>query len=346
MKLALIGLGTVNRGLLELLLEKKDYLSRENNFNPVITAVSDPVVGSVFSEKGINIEEIITLLQKENNIKNYSDGVKGWDSEKTIKESNADTIVEATPTNLETGDPGLSLIRIALNSKKNVVTTNKGPIVLAYRQLRNLADKNGVFLRFEGTVLSGTPIISLIESTFKGVEINEVRGIMNGTANYILTKMEIGLSYEEALNRAKEKGIAEEQPEADIKGWDAAAKIVIVANVLMGGNLKFEEVNVKGIDTVREKDIIKALQERKHWKLIATAKKTESGIIASVAPEILSDQDPLSKITGSINAVNFTTDILGNVMVSGPGAGKRETGYALLSDLLYINEKGGIDGRN
>jgi homoserine dehydrogenase len=339
MKLALIGLGTVNRGLLELLLEKKDILLKEYNFNPLVTAISDPVVGSAFSEKGLNIEEILSLLQKDNNIKDYSDGVKGWDSEKTIKEANADIIVEATPTNLETGAPGLSLIRTALNSKKNVVTTNKGPIVLAYRELKDLAEQNGVSLRFEGTVLSGTPVINLVESTFKGIEIKEVRGIMNGTANYILTKMEIGLSYEEALKKARKKGIAEEQPEADIKGWDSAAKIVIIANVLMGGDIKIKDVSVKGIDTVTEKDIIKALKDRKHWKLIASAKKTERGIIASVAPEILSDQDPLSKITGSINAINFTTDILGNIMVSGPGAGKKETGYALLSDLLFVNEK-------
>jgi homoserine dehydrogenase len=338
MKLALIGLGTVNRGLLELLAEKKDILSKEYEFNPLITAISDPVVGSVFSEKGIDVKEILSLLQKENNIRNYSEGIKDWDSEKTIKEGIADTIVEATPTDIKTGEPGLSLIKTALKNKKNVVTTNKGPIVLAYRELKDIASKNGVSLRFEGTVLSGTPVLNLVESTLKGVEIKEIRGIMNGTANYILTKMEIGLSYEEALNRAKKKGIAEEQSDADTKGWDAAAKIVIVANVLMGGDLKIGEVSVKGIDTVSETDIIKALKERKHWKLIATAKKTERRIVASVAPEILSDQDPLSKITGSINAINFTTDILGNIMVSGPGAGKKETGYALLSDLLHIHE--------
>jgi homoserine dehydrogenase len=344
MKLAFIGLGTVNRGLLELLSEKKDFLSKVYGFAPQVTAISDPVVGSIFSERGINIQEILSLLQKENNIRNYSEGIKDWDSEKTIKDGNADTIVEATPTNIKTGEPGLSLIRNAIECKKNVVTTNKGPIVLAYKELKELAEQNGVFLRFEGTVLSGTPVLSLVESNFKGVGIKEVRGIMNGTANYILTKMEIGLSYEEALDKAKKKGIAEEQSDADTKGWDAAAKIVIIANVLMNGNLKFSEVSIKGIDTVAETDIIKALKERKHWKLIATAKKTEKGIVASVAPEILSDQDPLSKITGSINAINFTTDILGNVMISGPGAGKKETGYALLSDLLYINEKGGNNG--
>ena len=344
MNLALIGLGTVNRGLLELLVEKKDFLSKVYGFTPKVTAISDPVVGSVFSGKGINIEEILSLLNEENKISNYSDGEKGWNSEKTIKDGNADTIVEATPTNIKTGEPGLALIRNAIECKKNVVTTNKGPIVLAYKELKELAEQNGVFLRFEGTVLSGTPVLSFVESNFKGVEIKEVRGIMNGTANYILTKMEIGLSYEEALDKAKKKGIAEEQSDADTKGWDAAAKIVIIANVLMNGNLKFKEISIKGIETVTETDIIKALKERKHWKLIATAKKTEKGIIASVAPEILSDQDPLSKITGSINAINFTTDILGNVMVSGPGAGKKETGYALLSDLLYINEKGGNNG--
>ncbi len=338
MKLALIGLGTVNRGLLELLIEKQDFLSKAYGFTPLVTAISDPVVGSVFSEKGINIKEILSFLGKENNIKNYPVGMKGWDSEKTIKDGDADTIVEATPTDIKTGEPGLSLIRTALKCKRNVVTTNKGPLVLAYRELKELAAQNGVLLRFEGTILSGTPVLSFVESNCKGIEIKEIRGIMNGTANYILTKMEIGLSYEEALKRAKKKGIAEEQSDADTKGWDAAAKIVIAVNVLMGGNLKFEEVPIKGIETVSETDIIKALKERKHWKLIATAKKTEKGIVASVAPEILSDQDPLSKITGSINAINFTTDVLGNVMISGPGAGKKETGYALLSDLLNIHE--------
>ena len=238
----------------------------------------------------------------------------------------------------------MSLIKTALKNKKNVVTSNKGPLVLAYKELKNLSEQNGVSLRFEGTILSGTPVLNFVEANFKGIEIKEIRGIMNGTANYILTKMEIGLSYDEALDKAKKKGIAEEQSDADTKGWDAAAKIVIAANVLMGGNLKFEEVSIKGIETVSEIDIIKALKEHKHWKLIAKAKKTENRIVASVAPEILSDKDPLSKITSSINAINFTTDILGNVMISGPGAGKRETGYALLADLLYINKKGGING--
>ncbi|MEO0293917.1 MAG: homoserine dehydrogenase [candidate division WOR-3 bacterium] len=339
MKIALIGLGTVNRGFLELLLEKKEELSEKYNFSPLVVAISDPLVGSVFSEEGIVIEEVISLLEKENSIKNYSSGEKGWDSEKTILESGADTIVEATPTDLKTGDPGLSLLRLALTNKKDVVTTNKGPIALAYKELKKLAQQNGVFLRFEGTVLSGTPVINFVQANLKGIEIKEVRGIMNGTANYILTKMELGFSYEEALSRAKKKGIAEEQPEADIKGWDSAAKIVIIANVLMGGNLKVSEVSVKGIDTVTEKDIIKALNEGKHWKLIATARKEGDKIIASVTPEILSDKDPLSKITGTINAINFATDVLGNVMISGPGAGKRETGYAILSDLIYINEK-------
>jgi len=338
MKLALIGLGTVNRGLLELLIEKQEFLLKAYGFAPSVTAISDPVVGSVFSEKGLNIKEILSLLLKENSIKNYSEGIKDWDSEKTIKDGDADTIVEATPTDIKTGEPGLSLIRTALKCKKNVVTTNKGPLVLAYRELKELAVQNGVLLRFEGTILSGTPVLSFVESNFKGIEIKEIRGIMNGTANYILTKMEIGLSYQEALNKAKKKGIAEEQSDADTKGWDAAAKIVIAANVLMGGNLKFEEVSIEGIETVSETDIIKALKERKHWKLIATAKKTKKGIVASVAPEILSDQDPLSKITSSINTISFTTDVLGNVMISGPGAGKKETGYALLSDLLHIHE--------
>ncbi len=339
MMIGLIGCGTVGRGLLELLTEKSTVLARKYNFKPTIVAISDPKVGSIYSKEGLDVKEILSLLEKDGNIKNYRGVVTGWDSIKTIKESNADTIVEATSTNLETGEPGLTFIRTALKNGKNVATTNKGPIALAYRELRNLALSNECELRFEGSVLAGTPVINLFQSTLRGIEIKEVRGILNGTTNYILTKMESGMSYKEALKEAKEKGYAEAKSDVDVKGWDAVAKIIIIANVLMEGNVNIIEVERRGIDSISEEEFQRALKDNKHWKLIARAKRVDGKIKASVVPEALPDHDLLSKITGVTNAINFKTDVLGDVTISGPGAGRRETGFALLSDLIDINSR-------
>jgi homoserine dehydrogenase len=341
LKIILIGCGTVGRGLLELLNEKQQLLLKRYNLTPIVTGISDPAVGQIFNDEGLDLEKILSLLSKEGHIKDYNDGITGWDSIKTIKESDADVVVEVTPTNIETGDPGLTHIKTALTNGMNVATTNKGPIALAYHELNDLALKHGCFLRFEGTVLAGTPALNLALTPLAGIEIKEIRGIMNGTTNYILTHMESGMSYEEVLKEAQEKGYAETKPDADVKGWDALAKIIISANVLMGGDLKVGEVECQGIDGISKEDVEDALDSDKHWKLIARAWREDGKIRASVLPQKLDKNDPLSRVSGVTNAINFDTDVLGQVTIIGPGAGKRETGFALLSDLIDINLKKG-----
>ncbi|MCK4528177.1 homoserine dehydrogenase [candidate division WOR-3 bacterium] len=336
-KLAIVGLGTVGKGLIELLYEKSNFLSEKYHFNPTVVAISDPRVGSLYNESGLDLKRILSLLDRDGNIKDYPDAISGWDSLKTIKESNADTIIELTPTNLETGEPGLPFIRTALKAGKDVVTTNKGPIALAYRELQELANENNCMLRFEGTVIAGTPALNLALSPLAGINITEVRGIVNGTTNYILTRMESGMSYEEALKEAQLKGYAEAIPDADVKGWDAVAKIIIIANVLMGGNVTVKDVEREGIDSITLKEVEEAAKENKHWKLIGRATKLDREIKTRVSPEKLDEDDPLSQVAGATNAICFTTDILGDVTIIGPGAGKRETGFAILSDLLDIN---------
>jgi len=342
MKIAVIGCGTVGSGFLELLDEKQMLLKDKYNFTPGFVAISDPKIGSVYNEGGLNIKKILSLIENHDNINDYPYGEKGWDSLKTIKDSNADTIVEATPTNIETGEPGLTYIQTALEMGKNVATTNKGPIALAYHKLQDIALRQGCELRFEGTVIAGTPAINLTKHPLAGIRIKEVKGILNGTTNYILTRMESGMSYEEALREAQQKGYAETIPDADVKGWDAVAKIIIIANVLMGGNVTVGDVGRKGIDNITLDEVQQALKDNKHWKLIARARKENGSIKASVTPEVLGEDDPLSRIMGVTNAICFTTDVLRDITISGPGAGRRETGFALLSDLIDINRvKGG-----
>lgn len=341
-KVACIGFGTVGQGFAELLLEKGEVLRRRYGLEVDLVAISDPLKGSVCDERGLDLREVLSLIERDGKLEGYDRGVKGWDSIRTIKEAGAEIIVEVTPTNLETGEPGATHIRTALNEGKWVITTNKGPIALFYRELSLLAKEKGGALRFEGTVLAGTPVINLSSLNLAGAEIKEIRGIVNGTTNYILTQMGMGKGYNEALLEAQRLGYAEAKPDADVEGWDAVAKVVILANVVMGGELRVSDVEREGITGITPAQIELSRMEHKRYKLIARAWRDSGGIRARVSPEKLGEDDLLFHISGVTNAIEFVTDTLSRVVVVGPGAGRRETGFAVLNDLLSIvREKGG-----
>jgi homoserine dehydrogenase len=336
-RLAFVGFGVVGQGLAQLLKDKKEFLKNKYGLQYVVTAISDPVKGCIYQEEGLDLDTILKLVEKDGNLDKYERGVRGWDSVKTIMESNANVIVEVSPTNIENGEPGITHLRKALQAKKHVITTNKGPIALFYPELAELARKNDVVLRFEGTVLSGTPAINLSLDALAGGDVHEVKGIMNGTTNYILTKMAEGQSYETVLKEAQRLGYAETKPDADVKGWDAQAKIVILANVVMGGDVKPADVPTQGITEITVDDIEKAKKDGKRYKLVGKAWKEKGEVKARVSPELVGTDDFLYHVTGVTNALTFVTDALASVTIVGPGAGKKETGFSLLTDLLAIH---------
>ena len=335
--LAFIGFGTVGQGLANLLWEKKDLLRARYGFEYRVVAISDPLKGSVYNPEGLELGKLLSLAKETGKIDGYPQGEKGWDSLKTIEESNADIVIEVTYTDIQTGEPAISHIKAALKGKRHVVTTNKGPIALAYQELSELAKANGVFLRFEGTVLSGTPSLNLGMEALAGAEIREIKGILNGTTNYILTDMSKGIGYEAALKEAQRLGYAEAKPDADVEGWDAVAKIVILANALMGGDVKVADVERKGITRIGLAEVEAARREGKCWKLIARAWRGNGEVKAKVTPEKIAREDFLATVGGVTNALVLDTDTLGEVMITGPGAGGREAGFALLSDMLSIH---------
>ncbi len=338
-RLAFIGFGTVGKGLMELLIEKEAALKKTENFHFKIVAIHDIALGTLVNENGVDSALALKTAETKKSFSGHPDLVSGWDSTKIISETSANAIVEITPTNIKTGEPGLTHVRTALQNKKHVVTTNKGPVALALDELRELAAQNGVDFRFEGTVMSGTPVFHLTETGLAGAEIKRVRGILNGTTNYILTQMENGTTYKEALRDAQTKGYAEAIPDADVLGWDAKAKVLILANVLMNAQLKEADIPCEGITNISLEDIQESRSNGKRWKLIGSVEKTASGVEARVAPVKLPENDFLAGISGVTNAISFETDTLGTVTVIGPGAGKIETGFSLLTDLLAINRK-------
>jgi len=341
-KIGLIGCGTVGQGLLEILDKKREHLLDAYDFEARLVAVSDKLKGSLVVPEGIDIRKLLGLLAEGKPISAYEDHkkpkVEVSDPLDMIEKTDADIIAELSYTDIKTGEPATGYIRKALRTGKHVVTSNKGPAALHYRDLADLARKNGLQFRIEGTVMSGTPVFHLCESGLAGNDIREVKGILNGTTNFILSKMEQdGMEYSDALVLAQKLGYAEADPTADVEGFDALAKIVILSNVLLGGNVQTSEVQRTGISGISRADVEAAKAAGFRYKLIARTVKRDGKIEASVSPQKLPLSDPLAGVMGAQNALTFETDLMGKITIQGAGAGKIETGYSILSDMLAIH---------
>ena len=336
MRLLFLGFGTVGQGLAELLLAKRDELKKRYGLDWTVTGIADTLKGNAYDAKGIDLAKALELAAKGESLTALDRGGKGWDALAMAKHAEADVLLEATYTDIKTGEPATSHIRAVLERGVNVVTTNKGPLALHYRELADLAAKRKVEFLFEGTVMSGTPVLNLLRETLAGAEILEMQGILNGTTNYILTRMEEGLSYEAALAKAQELGYAEAVPDADVLGWDALAKVTILANVVFGASLKPTESPCEGITKITAADIAKAKADGKRYKLIGRVWREGGAVKAAVAPRLVDLSQPLAGVMGATNAVAIRTDALGEVTIVGPGAGKAQTGFSMLTDLLHI----------
>jgi len=335
MKLLLIGFGFVGQGLAELLVEKKDELAETYSLDCTVVGIADMLKGSCHDPDGIDLEAALAAVTEGISLSTLAGGCD-WSALEFIERADADVMCEITYTDLETGQPATDHIRAALAKGMSVTTTNKGPVALASRELNRLAADNGVHFLFEGTVMAGTPLLNLIRETLAGSEIREMKGILNGSTNYILTRMEGGMDYSAAVAEAQELGFAEAVPDADVLGHDALAKVTILANTVFGGSLTPADSPCKGITEITSEMVETAAAEGKKYKLIGRVWRDESGVHASVGPQLVDLAHPLAGVGGATNAMTIATDALGDVTIVGPGAGRRETGFSLLNDLIQI----------
>jgi len=325
MKIAIIGFGSVGRGVAEVLIEKRDYLKRYLGDYKVV-AVTDSK-GGVFDENGLNLREVLEMKKRGSLPKRIT-------SIEVVRELDFDVCVEVTPTNIENGEPGLTHIKECLKRGIDVVTSNKGPLAVAFKELMKLAEKNNARLMFEATVGGAMPVIKLAKVDLAGNEIISIKGILNGTCNYILSRMEKELlPYEMILEEAKELGIAETDPTYDVEGIDAGAKLVIIANAIMGIDAKFEDVERVGISDLTPEAFKVALENGYTIRLIAEATRE----FLRVSPRLIPLNHPLA-IYGTLNALEIETDLAGEVFVIGRGAGSRETASAIISDLICLSK--------
>jgi homoserine dehydrogenase len=323
-RISIVGFGYVGSGVAEVIRRKREVIARNYGINLKIVGIAD-LYGVIINESGLSEEEIMRFKTRES--------AEALTSLDVIKEVEHDVMVETTPTNVESGEPGLTHILTALESDRHVVTSNKGPIALAYRRLLNLAAKQGKQLRFEATVGGAMPIISLVRDSLAGNGIEAIEGILNGTCNYILTRMtEEKLPYEHVLKEAQEIGIAEANPSKDVEGIDTAVKLVILANAIFGMDSTYKDVDVTGISGITPEALKLADDAGYVIKLIGEVDR--EGCL-KVAPRLVPKGDPLN-VGGTLNVATIKTDLAGDITVIGKGAGPIEAASAILSDILQI----------
>ena len=340
MRIILIGYGVVGQSFTKLLLSKLVDLYNLYGMKPRIVACVDNK-GSAIDTSGLDIQRLLEIKKNKGTVgKYYNNNKSKLEPIQIIENIDAEIVMELTPTNLIDGEPGLSHIISAMKYGKNVITVNKGPLSVAFSSLIELANFNGISFKFSGTVGGGTPILEFAKRCLKGDRIVSFKGILNGTTNYILSKMEEGLTFNDALNDAQNKGYAEAVPSLDIDGYDAAAKLVIMANWLMGMKVALEDVNRNGITTVKTQEVSEALKKGNAVKLVATCENKK----LVVKPIEVSKLDPLC-VNGTLNSVTFSLEYAGNQTIIGRGAGGIETASAVLRDMIEIRDNI-INGKN
>lgn len=332
MRIIICGFGTVAQSLAKLLVSRTDDLYAKYGLKPRIVGAFDSK-GGVVDPSGLDLNRLVEVKKKIGTIKNYDNSKKNWAGLDIINNVEADVLIETTASNYKDAEPGMSHIISAMKNGMHVISVNKGPLALAFPSLMELATYNQVLLKFSGTVGGGTPILDYAKNSLRGEQITSFAGILNGTTNYILTNMEHGMSFDKALKDAKSRGYVEADESLDLDGFDAAAKLVILANWIMGMKVTMPDIHRTGIRNVTTKDIKDAAKKNCAVKLIASCDKE-----LVVSPREISTDDPLC-VNGTLNAISFTSEHSGTQTIIGKGAGGTETASSILRDLLDIRKE-------
>lgn len=332
--LALIGFGNVGRAFARLLERKQDELQSTYGITYTITAIATGRHGAAIHPAGIPGAQVASHVEAGGSLNDFSAVPAPADMLAFIQACGADVLFENTPVNYETGQPAADHLAAALRLGMHAITANKGPVVHAYPALRALAREHNRRFFFEGTVMDGAPIFSLFREALPAARLLSFRGVLNSTTNLILTLMEDGQSFDEAVAYAQQIGIAETDPSGDVDGWDAAVKVAALATVLMDTPFKPQQVDRQGIRGVTPAEIARAAAAGKRWKLVCSARRTEDGIAGRVAPEMVAVDSPLYGVEGTTSVVQFETDVLGLLSVVETDPGKETTAYALLADFI------------
>lgn len=336
MDIGLIGFGGVGQALIKLLIDKKSYLLQQYNLKINVKYIIKSN-GGIYNASGINLSEILKVIDENINITCHNEWKDNLNINDIIDNNDIDTLVELTSTNIETGEPGLTHIRKSLENNINVVTGNKGPILLDYKKLKVLADNNNVELKVGCTTGGALPSINGGIYDIAGSKIQSIEGVLNGTTNYILSKMaNDNVDYKEALLEAQKVGIAESDPSLDVLGYDTASKIIILSNVLMNSDLKLEDLKINGIEEVRLDNIEKAKVRGNKIKLIGKVYKKDNLVKGYVTPIEIDENHPLYCVDYKNKGIYYKTDTLGDISIIGGASGTMNAAASILRDIILL----------
>ncbi len=330
MRLILLGFGVVGQSFVKLLLSHSTDLYNDYGIKPKVVACADHK-GIVSCNQGLDLDRLLNVKKKKRSVIQYGSNTDTSGILDVIENIDAEVVIELTPTNITNGEPGKTHIIAAMKSGKNVITVNKGPLALEFPSLMELAEYNRIAFKFSGTVGGGTPILEFAKRCLRGDRIISFEGILNGTTNYILSKMYEGLNFTQALRDASEKGYAEKDSTLDIDGYDAVAKLVIASNLVMNMKSTMSDVVRTGIRDVQRTRVMNERKKGNAIKLIASC----DGKNLVVKPKPVSTKDPIC-VDGILNAVTFTCQHSGQQTIIGKGAGGMETASSILRDLIDI----------
>ena len=336
MDIGLIGFGGVGQALIKLLIDKESYLLQQYNLKINVKYIIKSN-GGIYNASGINLSEILKVIDENINITCHNEWKDNLNINDIIDNNDIDTLVELTSTNIETGEPGLTHIRKSLENNINVVTGNKGPILLDYKKLKVLADNNNVELKVGCTTGGALPSINGGIYDIAGSKIQSIEGVLNGTTNYILSKMaNDNVDYKEALLEAQKVGIAESDPSLDVLGYDTVSKIIILSNVLMNSDLKLEDLKINGIEEVRLDNIEKAKVRGNKIKLIGKVYKKDNLVKGYVTPIEIDENHPLYCVDYKNKGIYYKTDTLGDISIIGGASGTMNAAASILRDIILL----------
>jgi homoserine dehydrogenase len=335
-----VGFGTVGQWLLRSLHSQAGRLADRYGVAITVVGLANARDGFVYDGDGLDIPSVLRLVSDGRSI-GEQPGVRHWSSAlEGLAGTEADVLVEVTASPAGDGEPGLSHMREALGRGIPVVTSNKWPVALHGVELSRLARSRGIALRAESTVMSGTPLLGPLIEGLAGTIPIDLRGVVNATANFILSAMASGRSYDEALAEAQEAGLAERGVEADVEGYDAQAKVMILAGLVFGRQLRPEQVVCRGISAIARADIDRAVSAGGRIRHVATLEFSEPDgageVSARVEPVFLDGEHPLANIEGTTNAIICRATPVGEITIVGPGAGPELAGQGVLSDLIAV----------
>lgn len=339
-RFVLVGLGNLGRRFCEILVQKEAHLGKRYGLGLCMMGAADSH-GAAYAPGGLDLARVIDLKRSGSTIARYPEyGRPGWSAVDLVSSAEAELLIEASPVNLSQGaEPGLSCIRTALRRGLHVITPNKGPMVLAHQELHALARAHGVQLRFDGTVAGGLPAVYLGQRDLRGAVVHRIEAVPNLVTGYVMDMLAEGISWDEALSKARQAGTLEADASWDLDGWDAAAKLLILVNSLpdAGQPARLEDVERTGISAMDPAELRSASERGERYRLLARAERRSNGEYAlSVAPTLLAAGHPFGNLGSMQMGVLFSTDIYGTITAIIDEPDPIPSAATMLRDLLDI----------